>query len=138
MAIEGLITKRSRHSAGETLTATEHGYTLFARLDHAAAAATLALTMPASTVSIFDNPRTSRDFLLPYPSLAIDLPLRAPVWADASQRVWVSTNSMQYLLETAFLRHGVPLTTELKEQVQQTTMRVAAIVDAATDLGDAN
>ncbi len=47
-----------------------------------------------------------------YPTLAIDLPLKALVWEDAGGRVWVSTNSPEYmrrrhgLAETPFV--GVP------------------------------
>jgi uncharacterized protein (DUF302 family) len=38
------------------------------------------------------------------PSLAIDLPLKALVWADESGKVWVGFNSPEFLQQ----RHGVP------------------------------
>jgi uncharacterized protein (DUF302 family) len=38
------------------------------------------------------------------PTLAIDLPLKALVWEDASGKVWLSYNSAEYLKQ----RHNIP------------------------------
>ena len=38
------------------------------------------------------------------PSVAIDLPLKALAWQDASGRVWLSYNAPEYLQR----RHGLP------------------------------
>ncbi len=38
------------------------------------------------------------------PTLAIDLPLKAPIWEDAEGEVWISYNSPEYLQQ----RHNIP------------------------------
>ena len=42
--------------------------------------------------------------MLAAPSSAIDLPLKILVWEDADRQVWISHNSLPYLME----RHGLP------------------------------
>ena len=61
-ANDGLITKQSAHTVPDTLDRLEaalkkRGLIVFARLDHAAAAASVGLKMPPSTVLVFGNPR---------------------------------------------------------------------------------
>jgi len=41
--------------------------------------------------------------MIAFPSLAIDLPLKALIWEDAEGKVWVSYNSPEYLKQ----RHNV-------------------------------
>jgi uncharacterized protein (DUF302 family) len=43
---------------------------------------------------------------LKYPTLAIDLPLKALVWEDTAGKVWLSYNSQKFLYESAYARHG--------------------------------
>ena len=42
--------------------------------------------------------------MLASPTLAIDLPLKALIWEDAGNKVWVSYNSPEYLQQ----RHNIP------------------------------
>jgi uncharacterized protein (DUF302 family) len=76
-ATEGLITKPSAHSADATLdrletTLKERGYTIFARLDHAAAAQSVSLKMPRSTVLVFGYPLAGTPNFIQHPTAAID------------------------------------------------------------------
>jgi uncharacterized protein (DUF302 family) len=41
--------------------------------------------MPKSTVLVFGNPRLGTPVFIKHPTLAIDLPLKALVWQDASE-----------------------------------------------------
>lgn len=130
-AVDGLITKPSAYPATQTLdrleaALKERGFTIFARLDHAAAAESVGLKMPRSTVLVFGNPRLGTPVFLQFPTLAIDLPLKALVWEDASGRVSVSYNSAQHLLGTIYGRHGAPASPEA-------IARIEGVLAAATD-----
>lgn len=128
---DGLITKPSRYAAAETLdrleaALKERGFMIFARLDHAAAAESVGLKMPKSTVLVFGNPRLGTLVFIKHPTLAIDLPLKALVWDDASGKTSLSYNSAQYLLGTIYGRHGAPSSADA-------IARIEAALAAATD-----
>lgn len=130
-AVDGLITKPSAYSAAETLdrleaALKERGFMIFSRLDHAAAAEAVGLKMPKSTVLVFGNPRLGTPVFIKHPTLAIDLPLKALVWEDATGKVSLSYNSGQYLLTTIYGRHGAPTNPEA-------IVRIDNLLTAATD-----
>ena len=133
-ASDGLITKPSTHSAAVTLDRLEaalkkRGLIVFARLDHAAAAKSLGLEMPASTVLVFGNPRNGTPAMLKKPTLAIDLPLKALVWEDAAGAVSLTYNSAEYLQGTIFPRHGLPTNPKRQKEIEKL---LAAVSDEAT------
>jgi uncharacterized protein (DUF302 family) len=124
MAQTGLITKPSNYSAGVTLdrleaALKERGFTIFTRIDHAAAAAGVELKMPAATVLVFGNPRFGTPSFLRQPSLAIDLPLKALVYEDAAGKVFIAYNSAEYVLGTIYGRHGVPVDPDAKAHIER-------------------
>lgn len=132
-AVDGLITKPSAYPAALTLdrleaALKERGFVIFTRLDHAAAAESVGLKMPRSTVLVFGNPRLGTPVFIKHPTLAIDLPLKALVWEDASGKVSVSYNSAQYLLLTIYGRHGAPTNPEAIARIETS---LAAATDAA-------
>ncbi len=105
----GMIHLRSEHSAAQTLERLEslltaRGIAIMARIDHTAAAAAVGLRMQPAVVLIFGNPKAGTPLMIASPTLAIDLPLKALVWQDAEQSVWLSYNSPEYLQQ----RHGIP------------------------------
>jgi uncharacterized protein (DUF302 family) len=131
---DGLITKPSTHPAAATLdrleaALKERGFVIFARLDHAAAAESVGLKMPRSTVLVFGNPRLGTPVFIQHPTLAIDLPLKAVVWEDANGKVWLSYNSAEYVLSTIYGRHGAPTN---REAIARMDSVLAAAGDAAT------
>ena len=77
---------------------------LFAKIDHAAAAAGVGLTMPPTIVLIFGNPRGGTPLMLQSPLLALDLPLKLLVREDSSGKTWVSCDAPGYLAD----RYGIP------------------------------
>ena len=122
----GIITRPSRHSVAqtvETLTAVlrAKGVTLFALVDHTGEAAKVGMTMPATKLLIFGNPKAGTPLMLAAPSVAIDLPLKILVWEDGQGRVWLSYNSPAYLQE----RHGVPEALMANVAVVETLARAA-------------
>jgi uncharacterized protein (DUF302 family) len=132
--VDGLITKPSAYSVDETIgrldaALKDRGFMIFAHLDHAAAAATVGLQMPRETVVVFGNPRIGTPNFLKYPTLAIDLPIKAMVWQDASGQVWLSYNSQKYLTSAAYARHGVAVDQPLADRIEHD---FAAITDAVT------
>ncbi|MCA9531273.1 MAG: DUF302 domain-containing protein [Myxococcales bacterium] len=100
--VDGLVSLRSPRSVGETLDRLEaalraHGATIFARVDHAAAAAKAGLSMRPTQVLIFGNPKIGTPVMLAAPTVAIDLPFKALAWEDATGQVWLSHNTADYL-----------------------------------------
>jgi uncharacterized protein (DUF302 family) len=116
-ADNGLITKESRHSVAETVAKFEAaikakaagGWSVFTTIDHAAAAQKAGLTMKPRTVIVFGNPTTGTPPMIRSAMLAIDLPMKALVWQDDADKVWLTYNSSDYLNATIFARHGVAM-----------------------------
>lgn len=108
----GLNTRESANSAAATIEKLEtaiksRGMKVFARIDHAAAAAEAGMKMPPATVIVFGNPKAGTPNFLKSPTLAIDLPLKALVWQDQGGKTFVSWNSGGYVIGTIFPRHGL-------------------------------
>lgn len=106
-AADGLIAVKSPHSVKATMdrfetVAKEKGLNIFARVDHAAGAAKVGKTLRPTEVLIFGNPQGGTPFMECAQSAAIDLPLKALVWQDASAQVWVGYNDPAWLAK----RHG--------------------------------
>ena len=132
-AAEGLTTKPSANSVDATLdrleaALKERGFIIFTRLDHAAAAQSLGLKMPRSTVLVFGNPRLGTPNFIQHPTYAIDLPLKALVWEDTNGKVWVSYNTSEWT-KVINGRHGVPTN---PEGMAQGDAALNAATDAAT------
>jgi uncharacterized protein (DUF302 family) len=100
---------QSPYSFTETLTRLRttlntKGMTVFATIDHRAAAHAVGLDMPPTTVLIFGNPKSGTPLMLAAPDFALDLPLRVLVREDAAGRTW-----LVYDTAAAFEgRHGLP------------------------------
>jgi uncharacterized protein (DUF302 family) len=105
---QGIVSLPSRSSVDETVQQLAsiielRGMTVFARIDQRAAANAVGLEMKPMVLLIFGNPKAGTPMMQKYPSLAIDLPLKALVWEDEAGHVWVSYNSPEYLMQ----RHGL-------------------------------
>jgi uncharacterized protein (DUF302 family) len=99
---EGVITKTSPYSVPETLHRLTailegRGIKIFARIDHSGEAEKAGLKMPPTQVLIFGNPKGGTGIMLAAPLSAIDLPLKALVWADGEGKVSLSYNDPSYL-----------------------------------------
>ena len=101
-ADNGLITKASKYSVEVTMdrfeaAAKKRGFTIVARVNHGQAAAKAGLKLRPSQLLIFGDPKGGTPIMAASPTAAIDLPLKALAWEDASGRVWLSYNSPTWL-----------------------------------------
>jgi len=115
MADDGLVTRSSKNSVKETIEKFEAairakaagGWVVFARIDHAAAARDAGLEMRPRTVIVFGNPKGGTPPMTKTATLAIDLPMKALVWQDDQDKVWLTYNSSEYGAKYVFPRHGL-------------------------------
>src|SRR5438132_10503779 len=106
--MEGLTSIRSRFGPKETMDRLQaeiraHGMTVFARIDHAAGAAEVGLTLPPTELIIFGNARGGTPLMQSAQTVGIDLPLKALVWEDTSGKTCLSYNEPGCIAQ----RHGV-------------------------------
>ena len=133
-AADGMLSRKSAASVADTIQRFEaalgsRGFTVFARIDHAAAAKGAGLDMPAATQIVFGNPRSGTPAFLQQPTLAIDLPLKALVWQDAQGAVWLGWNSAAYVFGTIYPRHGLQVGAEARDRAEAA---LAAAAEEAT------
>jgi uncharacterized protein (DUF302 family) len=98
----GLIHIRSPHSVSETVQRIESilrakNLAIFALIDHSGEAAKVGLTLRPTQLIIFGSPKAGTQLMIASPTLAIDLPLKALVWQDAEEKVWITYNDPVYL-----------------------------------------
>jgi uncharacterized protein (DUF302 family) len=108
MSAEGIIDVPSPYSVPETADRLERlliakGMKIFARIDQAAEAAAVGMTLRPTLLLLFGNPQAGTPLMEQFPSLAMDLPLKALVW-EASGKVHLSFTGPEYLQR----RHGMP------------------------------
>jgi uncharacterized protein (DUF302 family) len=82
---------------------TAAGMKVFARIDQAAEARAVGLSLAPMVLLIFGNPRAGTALMAATPSAGIDLPLKALVWEDASGARWLAYNTPALLVA----RHGL-------------------------------
>ena len=104
---DGLVSVPSPHGAKDTMDRFEtlvkqKGFTVFARVDHAAGAAKIGKTLRQTELLVFGNPQGGTPLMECAQSVGIDLPMKALVWVDASSKTWIGYNDPAYLAA----RHG--------------------------------
>lgn len=82
---------------------TAAGMKVFARIDQAAEAHAVGLTMLPAVVVLFGNPKGGTPLMVARPTVAIDLPLKALLWQDADGAAWLTYNTPVLLVR----RHGL-------------------------------
>ncbi len=125
MATDGLITMRSSYGPNDTMNRLEtavkaKGMTVFARIDHAAGAIEVGLSLRPTELLIFGNAKGGTPLMQSIQTIGIDLPLKALVWQDGSGNTWLSYNDSSWLAK----RH------RLDQDVEQTIGAMAAALDA--------
>ena len=108
MAAEGLITLASGVGPKDTMDRLEaairaKGMTVFSRIDHAAGAAQVSLTLAPTELLLFGNAKAGTPLMQSAQTIGIDLPLKVLVWQDASGKTWLSYNDPLWLAK----RHGL-------------------------------
>ena len=131
MTVDGLKTSLSRYEPSETvarvLSVIERlGMTVLARVDHAAAAATVGMELRPTEIILFGNPKTGTPLMQDAQTMGVDLPLKVLVWQDEQDRTWVSYNDPFWLAA----RHKVAeRSTPILERMAKA---LAQIVDATS------
>ena len=102
MNAEGMADILSDFSVAETMDRLEsllraRGVKIFARIDQAAEAQAVGLSMQKTQLLIFGDPKAGTPLMVKFPSSAMDLPLKALVWESADGKVWLSYNTPEYL-----------------------------------------
>jgi uncharacterized protein (DUF302 family) len=131
MAVGGLTTIRSSYGPKDTTNRLEaevkaSGMTVFARIDHAAGAAEVGLSLRPTELLIFGNAKGGTPLMQSIQTIGIDLPLKALVWQDASGNTWLSYNDPSWLAK----RYG--LGREVEATVGAMTAALSAIARTAT------
>ena len=134
MIPDGLIVRESRHDPHETAerlaaAVTAHGMAVMARVDHAAAAAKVGLSLRPTEVLIFGNPKGGTPLMQVVQTIGIDLPLKALVWQDEAGKTWVGYNDPHWIAT----RHGAAIGGDAA--LAAMTKALAAVTQDATDSG---
>jgi uncharacterized protein (DUF302 family) len=130
MAADGLITIRSSYGPQDTMNRLEaavraKGMTVFARIDHAAGAAAVGLSLRPTELLIFGNAKGGTPLMQSTQTIGIDLPLKALVWQDASGSTWLSYNDPSWLAKRHGLGHEVEATVGAMAAALNTMARTA-------------
>jgi len=134
MAADGLTTIPSSYGPKDTMNRLEaavkaKGMTIFARIDHAAGASAVGLSLRPTEVLIFGNAKGGTPLMQSVQTIGLDLPLKALVWQDISGKTWLSYNDPAWLAK----RHG--LSGEAEAAVGIITAALHAVATAATTSG---
>jgi uncharacterized protein (DUF302 family) len=111
MPNNGLVSVQSHVSMDETLNRlltalAARTLTVFARVDHAAGAASIGLPLRPTAVVIFGNPKGGTALMQDQQSAGIDLPLKALIWEDASGKAWLTYNDPAWIAQRHSLGAG--------------------------------
>jgi uncharacterized protein (DUF302 family) len=109
---DGLKTVESHFGPKETLDRLEadvkaKGLTVFARIDHAAGATAVGLSLLPTAVLIFGNAKGGTPLMQSNQLIGIELPLKVLVWQDTSGKTWLSYVDPADLAK----RYGLPAET---------------------------
>ena len=104
----GIINLLCKHPVTEIVDRLESllkakGMKIFSRIDQAAEAKAVGMTMRPMVLLIFGDPKAGTPLMIGHPSIAMDLPLKALVWESADGKVWLSCNTPEFLQQ----RHGL-------------------------------
>lgn len=105
----GIINLASPWPVKETVDRIENVFSarnikLFARIDQATEAAAVGLKLRPTVLLVFGDPAKGTPLMDSYPTLAVDLPLKALVWESKTGEVYVSLTSPEFLQK----RHQLP------------------------------
>jgi uncharacterized protein (DUF302 family) len=134
MAADGLTTIPSSYGPKDTMNRLEaavkaKGMTIFARIDHAAGASAVGLSLRPTEVLIFGNAKAGTPLMQSVQTIGLDLPLKALVWQDVSGKTWLSYNDPGWLAK----QHG--LSGEAEAALGIITAALHAVATAATTSG---
>jgi uncharacterized protein (DUF302 family) len=104
----GLVTLSSAYPMAVTVqrlvdAVTSRGLTIFARIDHAKNASDAGLELRPTELVVFGNGKGGTPIMQASPRSAIDLPMKALVWQEDDEQVWLAYNDPRWLAD----RHAI-------------------------------
>jgi uncharacterized protein (DUF302 family) len=98
----GLVTIASKYPVRDAIDRLESalrakGVRIFARIDHAAGAASVDMPLRPTEVLIFGNPKAGTPLMQANQTIGLDLPLKILAWQDADGKVWLTYNDPHWL-----------------------------------------
>ena len=131
MSEDGLVTIASRHTVSETLDRLERALktkdiTVFARIDHAAGAASVAMPLRPTELLIFGSPRGGTPLMQSNQTAGIDLPLKVLGWQDAGGQIWLTYSDPSWLARRHQLGSGTDANVGTLKLLLETLTRAAA------------
>jgi uncharacterized protein (DUF302 family) len=130
--MEGLTSIRSGFGPKETMDRLEaeiraQGMKVFARIDHAAGAAEVGLTLAPTELIIFGNARGGTPLMQSAQTVGIDLPLKILVWEDTAGTTWISYNEPSWIAQRHSVANAEPV-------VSKMAAALSAMSKAAADI----
>ena len=131
MQDKGLVVKKSNHSVATTLDKLEaivksKGFTVFARIEHAAGASKVGQNLRPTEVLLFGNPKIGTALMLSQQSTGLDLPIRVAAWQDESGQVWIAYNAPDWIAA----RHDI---TDREAVIKKMTGSLGKLTGAAAN-----
>jgi uncharacterized protein (DUF302 family) len=116
--MEGLTSIRSRFGPKVTMDRLQaeiraQGMTVLARIDHAAGAAEVELTLAPTELIIFGSARGGTPLMQSAQTVGIDLPLKALVWEDTTGRTWISYNEPSWIAQRHNVANAEPVVSKM-------------------------
>lgn len=99
----------------------ERGFTIFARVDHAAGAKTVNMELRPTELLIFGNPQGGTPMMLIEQTMGASLPLRALAWQDAAGKVWLGYDAVADLAASRGLAKNHPAVVRTGEVLKALT-----------------
>jgi len=126
----GIIVVPSAFSVPETMDRLEQivrgaGATVFARVDHAANAASVGMQLAPMQLLIYGNPKVGTPAMQADPLTGLDLPLKSLVFLAPDGGVYLAYNDPVWFAQ----RHGIPTD---HQGVQNTAAALAEVARLAT------
>jgi uncharacterized protein (DUF302 family) len=101
------------------------GMTVFARIDHAAGAAEVGLTLPPTELIIFGNARGGTPLMQSEQTVGIDLPLKALVWEDTAGTTWLSYNEPGWIAQRHSVTNAAPVVSKMAAALREMSRKAA-------------
>jgi len=95
------------------------GLTLFNRIKHSENTAKVGIKLRDTELIIFGNPKIGGLLMQCKQSIAIDLPLKALIWQDEQNKVWLSYNNMRFLKNRHRMQGCEPVLTKIEKMLKQ-------------------
>jgi uncharacterized protein (DUF302 family) len=130
-AAPGLVTTTSSHDVATTTDrlaerVTEAGFSVFARIDHAAGATGVDMLLRPTELLLFGNPMGGTLLMQSAQTAGIDLPLKYLVWQDAAGVVHIGWNAPAWVAG----RHAIEDRGALIERMADALRELAAAAAA--------